>query len=260
MFKRYNLFLNIFEPFALCTIDGEGGEGGGGQSTITDGGAGNGSAAMTREDWTNFFGSLTTEVKNGNAALAQRLDGLHSTVQKGSESKPQTAPEPTADEIDGMSNSEFGNFLMTRMQDFIKNTFSEGTKPLLNGLENLRKDYTLSSANAEVEKLRSTNKDFNDWNDEMVKLATEHPSLSIPQLLNLARAENPEKAKKLEAQYNPAPKRPNLFAATPGYGGLNGGSPDDSKPLTREQAGREALQEVAERHPILQALMANSMR
>jgi hypothetical protein len=211
---------------------------------------------MSREDWSKFFGDLTTSVKSGNQELATRLDSIRTTVTP----PPTSTPEPSADELDGMSNSEFGNFLMGRMERFIKDTFSEGVKPLANGISDLRRDYTISSATAELNTLRGSNKDLDDWNSEMVSLATEHPTLSIPQLLSLARAADPKKTEQLQAKYNPPEKKPNLFAALPGYGGPNGLTPDGEKPLTKQEAGRQALQEVSERHPILNALLAASPR
>lgn len=225
---------------------------------IGDGGAGNGSATMTRDDWTRFFGDLTTSVKSGNADLAARLDGLNGTVKSAATPPAQAAPEPSSEDIDGMTNSEFGNYLMSRVEKSIKDIFTDGVKPLANGLTELRKDYTISSATSELNTLRSTNKDLDDWNAEMVALATEHPTLSIPQLLSLARASNPKKNEQLQAKYNPPEKKPNLFAALPGYGGPNGSTTDGEKPLTKQEAGREALKEVSERHPILAALMQSS--
>jgi len=210
------------------------------------------SSTPSREDWNKFFGELGNNFNSGNKDVLNSLEKLNETVLSAS-AKPD--PGPSADDIDAMTNSEFGNHLMQRMGDFIRQTFESGIKPINDRLSNLHQEHTISTATTALNELRSAHKDANDWKEEMVKAATSHPTMSIPELYAFVRAVNPKKAAELDGKYNPPEKKPNLFAALPGYGGLNGTGSDNPKPLTKQQAGEEAFKEVSERHPVLAALI-----
>jgi len=60
-----------------------------------------------------------------------------------------------------------------------------------------------SEALQEVREIKASEKDFLDFKEEIGGVLRDNPGLSIRRALQIARAENPEKAEKLRTKYNP---------------------------------------------------------
>jgi hypothetical protein len=203
-------------------------------------------------DWRSFLDGLNKleEVNREVSNKLNKLDTLNATVQRASEAPPEPPPPPNFDE---MTNAEIVAHVTGSVTQQMQEAIAAALKPLTDQLAGLHQAVMTNSVTGDMKELRAQHKDFSDWKQEMIGLAQQHPSLGLRDVYLLARANNPEKASKLDAQYAPpAPPRPKPFGGlTPYMMGDKGVKP----PLTGEAAAREAYRETAEKYPgILPAL------
>jgi hypothetical protein len=199
-------------------------------------------------NWNEFVDGLSKL----SSDLGGKLDTLVGEV-KGL--PPQLTPPPQAPappDYDSMSRPELVAHIVGTIGEQMKAAIADALKPVAERLGGVETQVVTGTVTQQLERARAEHKDFNDWKDEMVGLAKTHPSLSIPQLYALARAENPTKAADRDKHYSPPAPPP-----APRWGGLlptatgNGATP----PLSARDAGLEAYREVQARHPgILAAL------
>ena len=177
--------------------------------------------------------------------MGGKLDGVRDTVVKVTTPQPQT-PEPP--DYDSMSQAELAAHLHGSMSSVIQDAIKAALAPVTEQLGRLNTDVSTTRGSLELRDVQSKFKDFREWKDEMVALVKDHPTLTFEKVYHLARAESPDKAKTLDAKYNPAPAKPR-----PGSGSAalrrqatGGGEPT---PLTGEEATKAAYAEVSGRAP-----------
>ena len=252
MFIKHNLFLE-WQPPSLCMIEGDGAAASNGADSA-GGGSGSGGADSAGDrgsappDWNQFLGGL----KDLGADLGSKLDGLHHTVREGSTREPAAVAQPAPD-FESMTQADLADYMEQSISAKVQAAINAALGPVIEQLTSLRMDFTSTVGKDEVNRLRTKYKDYVDWKDEMIALATEQPALGLEDNYRLVKSRDTEKAAKLELKYNPPAPKPRLpFAIGPGEGGRSGGS---TKPLTSAEAGRQAYLEVSARHPgILAAL------
>lgn len=221
---------------------------GGGNGATPNGVASNTGTTSNGTDWSAFAAGLDRLGDN----LATRLDALRSDVgQLPDAMRPPPAAEPTPD-FDLMTQGELAAHITGSVMKAFEAKINDILAPITAQINDVRQTAATRDVTAEVATLRASNADFNDWKDEMVSLAKQHPTLGIKQLYNLVRADNPAKAGELDRRYNPPPPpAPKWGGLTPSALRGNGGQP----PVSREQASQDAYREVAARHPgVLAAL------
>lgn len=130
-------------------------------------------------------------------------------------------PEPETDpaELETMSRKDFGNHLITSV---LRAVNKQVTEPLVQQLNELRSSTTKQEIQGSVKELAASHKDFWDWRPEMLALAEENKGLPPHRLYQLARADNPDKAKELDTKYNP-PKEDDPSRRRISFGGLTPG-------------------------------------
>src|SRR5690606_20441390 len=74
-------------------------------------------------------------------------------------------------------------------------------KPLSEQVRTVASHTQASTVAAEVKEVAAENKDFWEWQQEMLALAKQHPTLNPRRLYYLARSENPEKAQAMDKKY-----------------------------------------------------------
>jgi hypothetical protein len=150
-----------------------------------------------------------------------------------------------------MTRPELVNHIVGRINHDVQAAIAEAMKPLSEQLSGLQNNVATTSVQSTINRMKSENKDFEDWKGEMVALARTHPTLDVPDLYALARAQNPSKASTLSEKYNPPAPRPTRFGGLTPAMNSNANTP----PLSRDDAGREAYREVQARFPgVLTAL------
>lgn len=238
---------STFQPF--CHVDGDGGAGGGsdlgaGGGGSPDGGSGDGAGdnKPTGPDWEAFIRGMDGLNQN----LGGKFDALLNEVRT-SRPQPPADPEPEPSDLDAMTNSELFAHMMGKMTKAFEGMLDGKLGPVVGHINNLTTTMTTDSVTREMNTLKESAKDFQDWNTEMIDLAKEHPSLGVKDLYHLARSRNPAKTEELTKKYAPPPpKKPNAFG---GLGPAPNGKGGTSPVLSALEAGREAYREVSERHP-----------
>jgi hypothetical protein len=130
------------------------------------------------------------------------------------------------EELETMSRAEFGSHIV---QQVIKAVNKTVVGPVNERLNAITIDSTKGQIRAAVGELASAHKDFNDWRDEMLGLANENRGLAPKYLYQLARANNPDKASKLDKKYNPVdeaagkPRKISFGGMTPNGASGSGG-------------------------------------
>jgi hypothetical protein len=138
------------------------------------------------------------------ANIGQTLQGLTGTMNSMQETfkgvlnvntQRQEEPEIDFSTADMGSVAQFILKEVGKMVGTVKDDFSKQ-------ISDIRTDNVRSSRTNEFKEVASTkgNEDINEWLPEMRQLATTNPNLSIQQLLNLARLENPTKKGELQAK------------------------------------------------------------
>lgn len=200
------------------------------------------------QDWVKGLDRLNETIEQ---KVAAKLDGLTGVVQKAAE---QPAPEPTyeAPNFEEMTNSELASHMLGTVNDMVERAINNAIAPVIDQFSNLQRTVSTNAVGLEMKELTGAHKDFKDWKDEMIGLATQHPSLGLRDVYLLARSQNPAKAGELDRRYAPpAPPKPRPFGGlTPAMSGKT-----TAPPQSAEEASRSAYNEVMSRHPgVLPAL------
>lgn len=224
------------------------------------GGLGNDAGGASTPDWSGFERSIRDMGDNLGARLTQelgsRLDTLRTTVDDGLNREP---PMPEVDPNEGFDfdaatprqlyDHMVGQF-QSMMDTVLENTLSQVLTPYAEEISSLRGDVVRDRGNREIEGLQSKHKEFADFVPEMKELTKKHPSLSLTEVFQLARATNPTKAQELDRKYNPPPPPPaRPFALGPSSGaGNTAGADGRPRAMTKSEAAMDAFRQVNERH------------
>lgn len=198
----------------------------------TDGSTG---AQAPVPNWREFIDGL----EKLNTNLGTKLDNVRETVTSA------TAPPPTAPpDYEQMSNVELVAHVTGSVQQMVQDAITNALKPLTDQLNGVQNDLVTTRGELSLKEMQAQHKDLRDWKDEMIALVGKHPTLSLNEVYQLAKSGNPNKAKQLDAKYNPPPPKPRPF------GGLTPGNGKAAEPvLSGEAATRAAYNEVMGRHP-----------
>ena len=245
---------NAYLPPSLCFAEGDGGESGGGGANGADSGgdaSGTPPASATTTTAAPDWGTFVNSLSELNTSLGGKLDSLVGEVK---DLPAKTAPPPEPVDLESLSRAQLVDHIVGTIGEAVRQQISEALSPVTEQLTGLQQNVAERTVTQEIAALRSAHKDFNDWKEEMVGLAKQHPTLGIGQLYQLARAGSPAKAGELDKRYAPPAVKPPVR-----FGGLlpNGAIPaaGDTKPVSAREAGEAAYREVAQRHPgVLAAL------
>lgn len=244
MIRSYYDFLPVGTCFASA-----------GDDNNTDPGNVGGGNDSKQPDWASFVGAiekLSSEIPAQiNRELGGRLDGLTTTVREAS--TPQQEPEAPPD-FESMTQGEMAGWMQSFVARAIKEQINAALEPFANELVSVKTDLISDKGVREINRLRTERKDYADWKEEMIALQPQHSTLGFEDLYILARGRNAEKAKQLDAKYNPPVEKPRPFAFT---AALAPGARGNNQPsvLTKSDASLEAAREVANRNPgVLRAL------
>ena len=231
-------------PICFAAAGEEGGEGG---APGGGGGAPDWSAFTKSLEGLNLDSRISQKI---NDALGPRLDTLTNTVREASKPAPV---EETPPDFDAMGNGDLAAYVESRISSQIEAAIQKALEPFATEIVGLKTGQTERDGRASIAEMQSKHKDFADWKDELIAVATENPTLSIPRIYAIVRAENPAKAAELEAKYNPpTPKARPFGLSSTSFGRAPEGG---AKPLSKNEASLSAAREVASRHPgVLRAL------
>jgi hypothetical protein len=184
----------------------------------------------TEANWEQFLDGLNRLNDN----VTDLREGLRVVPEEKPAEKP-AAPAEFAfpDNFDEMSGRDQHTWMIKnwgeRLTNTIINKVAEIVKPTQEAQAATQEAVLTESYTRQIEGLMGQHKDFADWQDEMVAIVNENPGITPLRAYRLAKAENPEKDKKLDAKYNPPPEKPKSpFSFVPG-----GGAGDNEKPAAK---------------------------
>lgn len=105
-------------------------------------------------------------------------------------------------DLEAMPRKQFMDFMMGNFKEVLTGEL----KGFRDDLAATRTETTRDRVARQIEEMRGKHDDFNDWMDEMKERLRKNPALSPKELYTLVRADDPEKAKKLDEKYEQARK------------------------------------------------------
>lgn len=195
---------------------------------------------------------LTTVVQSQSSALSSVRTSLEQRQQiDDKKAKPETEPE----DLEAMPKKDFMDLIIGKVGELMEGKLTQLSTKL---------DSTITSVNRkflteEVTEFADKHKDFRDWEPELNAISKNHPTLTVKDLYNLARAQNPDKAKELDVKYNPPADDARANARLTLFGGLqpstktqtSGGDGKGEKKMTIDEALNAAWDGAVESFPQL---------
>lgn len=199
--------------------------------------------------------ALLQQVANSTKSNAEAIKELYNyqtqhpaPSKDNSQDKDTDKDEPAPENIEMMSRKEYGEYIKR-----------QAIKEFQKELGGLKEEVSTNRQETHEERLRreanelrkeevGKGKDLDEWRDEIKQLYQQtQGSLSMKRLYQLARSENPEKAKELDKKYAPKEDTKAREPVDDTFGGL---VPSNSKiqeakkkgKLSAEEAGNEAWQ------------------
>ncbi len=241
------------DPELRFQLHAEGDEAPGGSGGTNGTGGTNG--ATTGEEggsrgpnWEAFAQSLEQSIGSQTEALIREVRGLKPEP-------PPPAQEPAPD-FDTMTQSDLAAYITGRVTKAVETMLSERISPVVERVNGIQQSIGAREVTQQIDTLKSTKRDFNDWKPQMLELAKTHQTLSVPELYTLAKGMNPERATELDKKYAdpPAPKPPRWGGLSPS-GGVPGSSGGSDERLSGREATIAAYREVqAKNATVLRAL------
>ena len=253
LIRRLNAYAAGESPFTLLA-DGDVGAGGGGASAGGDNSGGTTTTTPAEGGTPPWAERFLSSLDGLNGGLGGRLEELISTVK---DSRPGD-PEPTPVDLNPMTRDEFAAYIVGTVLKAFESKLDVSLRPIVDHVNTLSSNVSMKTVNEEIGQLKSSKKDFAEWNTQMVDLAKEHPTLTVTDLYHLARTRNPTRAAELDKKFAP-PETPR----PPAFGGLFGTVASQAnngaqKFATSRESVEAALRETAARHPVLAALVSQS--
>lgn len=219
--------------------------------TPVEGGEKKGEEKLTAAELAGLKESITTlqggvkeilEVARKRAEEQARRTAEEETTIDDEEQEPDEAV------LETMPRSAFSKYLLKAFQ----RNLDAALKPVTEAVQKAQQTAVSVDVKTQVEKFADQHPDFPEWKDEMLALAKDNPTLSVARLYNLAKLENPDKAKEIDKKFKKDEKEGEQGKAAagkkkPAANGLTpGGSAGEHKPgkMTPQQAANAAWEET----------------
>lgn len=221
----------------------EGGESGStteptGSTAAPTAGGGAGDPPPWAKDLNTAVGGLTGTIKELLTLAARREQQSPPQPAQSAQSADDDDDEPTAEELETLSRADFGKHIVSAV---LKAVNKQVVEPINQQIQSITQHTTRNEIQGSVKELAAQNKDFWEWQPEMLALANENRGMAPKRLYQLARADNPTKAKELDTKYGE--KKPTGEGSGrvrfKGFGGLTP-SQSGSGGKARNMGGSEA--------------------
>ena len=204
----------------------------------------------------NDFTEQVADLRESVAGLVESNRILTEIITNKPDNEPARSLEPVTElpgqypeNVDMLSRQDFGEVLVNRTIQTMKASIID---PLMEEIRGQEASRTKDSASRQITDMRDKFDDFQDWGQEMSSILKETPGVSLQRARTIARAENPEKAQKLDEKYKKVdPQESTIPAGTPPNvqtpGGLrpNSSTPTPSQAMNFTEASNHAWNENA---------------
>lgn len=216
-------------------------------------------SAPAEPNWQQFIDGINKLNENFSDFRQESRAAAQPVEEEEVEEQPtQEAQLPAVPDFDQMSQKEVAHWLMNHFGTTVVGQIIERVQAAIAPLQQqqqanqqatLEERYTREITQLIEEKKpdgKPVRPDFQDWNTQMIEIVRELPGIQPADAYNMARARDPSRAKDLDAKYNPPPPPPKSpFSFAPGSGG--GASAPPAKPVSRDDAFRNAMAKVKEK-------------
>lgn len=167
------------------------------------------------------------------AGQGKQIEALATSLK--APEKPDHSGNENVD-LESLSRSDFAKHIVETLNGQLKPIFDQ----LGQRIDTVHTTHGTKALKGDMDMFAKEHKDFWDLQDEIQKIAKETPGINFQRAYTIARTENPEKAKELDAKYAP-PKQ-----ETPKFGGLTptSGSSTKSNTMKPAEASQAAWEEV----------------
>lgn len=147
------------------------------------------------------FLQTITSMGDGMKALAEGMGKINSRIDD--IEKSTEGPEKKVDKKKNIDNLELldRKSFMGVMLDEMKEIIADAVTPVKNSIENNTTNAGKEKLQKEIKKAQAANADFNEWGDEILDIAKKNPGISPQRAYVIARAENPNKAEKMDEKF-----------------------------------------------------------
>lgn len=186
-----------FLPFRSVEDGGAGGGGGPGGGDSNSQASGGSEAPAWAKSFEENVKTLAQGIAELNNLAKQRAQAAQQPPQQ-QEPEEEDEPEPSPTDLETMDRAEYARYITGQVIKELKTVL----KPVEQKVNQVDQTVVAQRLATEVTELSARHKDFYEWQDEMLAIQRENPTLSVSRLYALAKAENPAKATELAKKYS----------------------------------------------------------
>lgn len=207
--------------------DGGGGGGGdGGDKGDKGGDNGNESSEMLMRGLAVVASGMSKLQESNDQLLSfMKEQASKSTGKSGDDGDKQTSNSNLFEGVDmeQLDRSQFAALLLSKFEERLGHHLKEANKSLVEKVDSVSNRLEEDLANREVQGASKDRPDFYEWKTEIGALLKDNPSLNVVRAYTIARAENADKAKKMDEKYaKPKESTGRVISLTPTGGGGRG--------------------------------------
>ena len=163
---------------------------------------------------------------------------------KGEVKKDLTATFGEDVDLEQLDRKDFARFILESSRQATQESLDKMLASLDNKIQDLGSRFESKNAGEQVERMANDHKDFWEWSSEIKVLLKENPTLTVRRAYSLVRGENPDKAKAMDAKYNPpapAKKSGSFIGLTPTS---SVGTREGTVKMSQKDAANKAFDDV----------------
>lgn len=198
------------------------------------------------------LGALVTQQSAASVKTNENLNALVESIKAGDlGGKKPKDNEPDPDAINDMDNAALVPLILSELGKLM----DDKLKTIDTKISNTNQGIVDEKVEKEFKALVVTNPDLFEWSGEITDLNKKTPGLSIKQLYNLAKFENPDKVAEMDEKFkkeegDKGKDEPGLIGFMP----TSGVTVEGDEKLTKEEAADKAWDDTLEEFPALAQL------
>jgi hypothetical protein len=185
---------------------------------------------------------LALVVQESQKQQTQTMQSFQSMMEKmGTGGAPARKEDDHEVDFDNMSNSDLFQMITKEVGKLLDSKLGEVDKKVTS----TRTELAESRVAQRIKEFSSEKKDFWEWADEIKGLAKAHPTLEVRDLYDLARKNDPEKAKTLDEKFNTADTKPKApFGGLTPTSSMKGVSDNSDEKMSAQDAADKAWDDI----------------
>lgn len=199
------------------------------------------------------LGALVTQQSAASVKTNENLNALVESIKAGDlGGKKPKDNEPDPDAMDDLTNSQLIPLVLSEVGKLL----DEKLKVIDTKITTTDQGIVDDKVEKEFKALVVTNPDLFEWSGEITELNKKTPGLSIKQLYNLAKSENPDKTAEMDEKFKKDEEgdKGKDKSGLIGFMPTSGVTVEGNEKLTKEEAADKAWDDTLEEFPALAQL------